>query len=164
MLKLKTATEKDFGKMESIAREVWHETFDPIIGEKQVDYMLKRFQCFEAFVRQTLAEGYTYHLFCEDGKTVGYIALVNEDSERLFLSKLYLLTSARGKGYGKIGLDFAVKEAKAANKAAVYLTVNKQNSHAVAVYEKCGFERVDSIVTDIGNGFVMDDFVYEKRV
>ena len=161
---LRNATTADYDEMEAIARSVWHESYDDIIGKNQVEYMLALYQCKQAFERQTAAENYEYFIFEENGKAVGYIGLVNEDGERLFLSKLYLLPSARGKGYGKTGLDFALERAKALSKKSVYLTVNKQNSRAIAVYEKCGFTKVDSVVTDIGNGFVMDDFVFEKSV
>ena len=43
----------------------------------------------------------------------------------------------------------------------ITLTVNKYNLPAICIYEKVGFNRVDSIETDIGNGYVMDDYVYE---
>lgn len=46
----------------------------------------------------------------------------------------------------------------------VYLTVNKGNERAIKVYEKFGFIKTDSIVTDIGNGYVMDDYVYRLDV
>ena len=45
-------------------------------------------------------------------------------------------------------------------KKSVYLTVNKHNDRAVAVYKKIGFELTDSVVTDIGSGFVMDDYIF----
>ena len=47
---------------------------------------------------------------------------------------------------------------------AVYLTVNTGNARAVRAYEKFGFTRTDHTVTDIGSGFVMDDYIYEYRI
>ena len=44
----------------------------------------------------------------------------------------------------------------------IYLTVNKQNLISISVYEKLGFLRARDLVTDIGSGFVMDDYVMEK--
>jgi len=43
----------------------------------------------------------------------------------------------------------------------IQLTVNKGNSGSISVYEHWGFVTVDSVVTDIGCGFVMDDYVME---
>jgi ribosomal protein S18 acetylase RimI-like enzyme len=47
---------------------------------------------------------------------------------------------------------------------SVWLTVNKNNISAVSVYEKRGFKKIGEGVTDIGNGFVMDDFYFQLDV
>ena len=164
MVNFVTATSSDFSFMESLANSVWHETFDPIIGSDQVNYMLEKFQSVTAFSRQTTVEGYTYYLIVDENGAQGYIALCDDKSDRLYMSKLYLCSSARGKGYARLALEMAVEKAKMLGKRSVYLTVNKGNLRAIAVYEKCGFSRVDSIKADIGNGYFMDDFVYEKQV
>jgi diamine N-acetyltransferase len=44
------------------------------------------------------------------------------------------------------------------------LTVNKNNTGAISVYEKIGFRNVGSLVQDIGSGFVMDDYAMEKTL
>ena len=46
----------------------------------------------------------------------------------------------------------------------MYLTVNKGNELAIRAYEGTGFETIDAVVTDIGEGFVMDDYIMELRV
>lgn len=40
-----------------------------------------------------------------------------------------------------------------------YLTVNKQNERAVSAYTALGFKKIDEAVSDIGNGYVMDDYI-----
>ena len=44
----------------------------------------------------------------------------------------------------------------------IRLTVNKHNTHAKEVYEHLGYETVESVKTDIGSGYYMDDFVMVK--
>lgn len=44
------------------------------------------------------------------------------------------------------------------------LTVNKNNVKAIRAYEKTGFKNIGSLVQDIGNGFVMDDYKMEQTV
>ncbi|WP_431021594.1 hypothetical protein, partial [Chromobacterium phragmitis] len=44
------------------------------------------------------------------------------------------------------------------------LTVNRHNAEAIAVYEKRGFRVRGEVAADIGNGFVMDDYVMAKNV
>ncbi|MNC98616.1 Acetyltransferase (GNAT) family protein [compost metagenome] len=42
------------------------------------------------------------------------------------------------------------------------LAVNKNNATAIAAYLKHGFRIADAVVTEIGGGFVMDDYIMEK--
>ena len=60
----------------------------------------------------------------------------------------------------KNNLEKVFEEGRAFGKKQVYLTVNKHNDHAIAVYKKTGFKVIDEVVTDIGNGYVMDDYIF----
>ncbi len=84
-----------------------------------------------------------------------------EDDDRFFLSKLYLRGDKRGRGTASMMMKKVFEEAEKSGKKRVYLTVNKHNDHAVAVYKKIGFVTIDEVVTDIGSGYVMDDYIME---
>ena len=56
-------------------------------------------------------------------------------------------------------LEKVFEEARDNGKSEVYLTVNKHNDHAIDVYKKKGFTVTDEVVTDIGGGYVMDDYI-----
>ena len=47
---------------------------------------------------------------------------------------------------------------------AIWLTVNKYNANTIAAYKKMGFETIGDGVTDIGSGYVMDDYFMECSV
>ena len=47
---------------------------------------------------------------------------------------------------------------------AMYLTVNKYNELGIRAYEGTGFETIDSVETDIGGGFIMDDYIMELKL
>ena len=165
MVSFEKVDKKDFSVLANVAKRVWHYAFDNLIGANQTDYMIEKFQSVSAFERQTSGEYYSYYFVLLNGERVGYTAIVNRPNEdRLFLSKLYLLPETHGKGIAVKTLDFVQGKAKELGKSAVYLTVNKGNARAIAVYEKFGFKLIDSIVTDIGGGFVMDDYVYQLEV
>ena len=165
MISYKKVERKDFIVLATLAKRLWHCAFDNLIGPSQTDYMIEKFQSKPAFERQTDSEYYTYYFIEFNGKKVGYTALANRpNEERLFLSKLYLAPEVQGKGIAVKTLEFIKDKAKKLNKQAVYLTVNKGNARAILVYEKFGFKRIDSVVTDIGNGFVMDDYIYQLDV
>ena len=44
------------------------------------------------------------------------------------------------------------------------LTVNKNNSKAIAFYEAMGLEKMSELRTDIGEGFVMDEYVMGRGI
>jgi ribosomal protein S18 acetylase RimI-like enzyme len=46
----------------------------------------------------------------------------------------------------------------------LWLQVNKKNAAAIRFYQSAGFEVIREAAFDIGGGFVMDDYVIEKRV
>jgi ribosomal protein S18 acetylase RimI-like enzyme len=45
------------------------------------------------------------------------------------------------------------------NAKILYLTVNKNNTKAINAYYRAGFYLENEVVNDIGNGYVMDDYV-----
>jgi RimJ/RimL family protein N-acetyltransferase len=70
----------------------------------------------------------------------------------------------RGSGMGRLALTFIEAQAKELELKKIELTVNKHNYSSIQVYEKMGFITIDAIVQEIGNGYVMDDYVMEKSV
>ena len=140
-----------------LASTIWNEYYVPIIGQDQVDYMVKSFQSCDAIKTQIDEEDYEYYLIEHLTKPSGYISikLMGDD---LFLSKFYISKERRGTGLGKEGLKFVIKRAKELGAHAITLTVNKYNSNSIKAYDRMGFKNTGSIVSDIGAGFVMDDF------
>jgi ribosomal protein S18 acetylase RimI-like enzyme len=63
---------------------------------------------------------------------------------------------------GSLLLHHCEHEVRGLGAARLMLTVNKRNSKAIAAYERNGFTITESIVVDIGGGFVMDDYVMAK--
>lgn len=141
-----------------LAKTIWNEHYIPIIGQQQVDYMVEKFQSAEAMKNQISQEGYEYYLIHSDENPVGYISIKLKEDD-LFLSKLYLLKECRGKGFGSEALAFIVGRAGELHANSISLTVNKNNINSIRAYEKMGFQNLGPIVTDIGNGYVMDDYI-----
>lgn len=145
----------------ALARETWMQHYVPIIGAAQVEYMLAKFQSPEAIARQIAAEGYEYYV----APGAGYLALVPEPVRKsAMLSKIYVLAGRRGTGLGRAMVAFAEKRAAELGAAELWLTVNKRNAGSIAFYEKMGFRKTEARVTDIGGGFVMDDWRMAKPV
>jgi len=144
-----------------LAEKIWHECFIGIISEGQIDYMVEKFQSLNAMTDQIEKQDYSYFAVREDGELCGYFGVRPDSDDRFFLSKLYLRKDKRGRGIASLMLRKVFQEAEKYGKKRVYLTVNKNNTHAVEVYKKTGFVIADTAVTDIGSGYVMDDFIME---
>lgn len=147
-----------------LAREIWTEHYTPIIGRAQVDYMLARFQSEKAVAAQ-IREGYRYFLIRLDGAPAGYLAVVPDSaSRRLLLSKLYVRAALRGRGLGRAATAFAEQLGRDGGMNLLWLRVNRHNAASIRAYEAMGFVKTAALVSDIGEGFFMDDFQMEKRL
>lgn len=145
------------------ANIVWHEAYEGIVSVSQIDYMIEKFQSFNSIFEAINKDHYLYYLIKVDDNVAGYIGL-HEEEEKMFLSKLYILKEYRGKGVSSKTFEFIENLAKEKQLKSVWLTVNKNNNHAIDVYKHKGFVIIRKQVADIGNGFVMDDFVFEKNI
>ena len=102
-------------------------------------------------------EGFEYYIIKGD-KPVGYAA-IKDEGDRVFLSKIYIYKEYRNQGFMRAFME-KIKE----RKKPVYLTVNKYNLDAINAYKRLGFEVKKEQITDIGKGYVMDDYVLELTV
>lgn len=145
-----------------LAAEIWTEHYVPIVGQAQIDYMLGAFQS-EASITDQLASGYAYFLVLAEGRSIGYMAIVQEpDASHMLLSKFYLRKAERGKGIGRQMLQFVEQRCAERQVRTLWLTVNKNNAATIESYIRMGFKNTGPVVQDIGAGFVMDDYRMEK--
>lgn len=148
--------------LSAMAEEIWHEHFDPIIGKAQVDYMLEKFLSPDALVEQ-INSGYEYFLISYDYTFAGFAGIHEKDGS-LFLSKLYIHKDFRGKKIASYMFQKFVEICKLRELNKIWLTCNRHNTNTLAVYDHLGFKKVREEVADIGNGFVMDDYIMEYEV
>lgn len=146
----------------SIADAIWREHYTGLIGEKQVSYMLEKYQS-EPSVKEQISGGYMYYIIEHDGQPCGYFALVACGRE-LYISKLYVEKRLRGAGLGRKAAGFIEALAKKGGFSALSLNVNKGNTSSIEAYKKFGFHIIKEEKIDIGGGFFMDDYIMGKKV
>ena len=146
--------EKNIKTLAKLTDEIWHEYWPCILSEKQINYMVEKFQSENAIINQMKNENYKYYFINYENKNVGYVG-ISPHSDYLFLSKLYVKKEFRHKGIGKAVFE----KIKDFGFDKIQLTVNKYNKNTIDAYLKYGFKIIDSVVSDIGNGFVMDDYI-----
>ena len=163
MAKFNIATTKNqFEAIAQLADTIWREHYIPIIGLEQVDYMVENYQSAEAMYSQYI-DGYHYFMINYNNLFVGYISIKKEDYS-LFLSKIYISKEYRGKKIGKSAIDFVQEKALEMNCKSILLGVNRFNVNTIAAYKAMGFKIIGEMITDIGNGFIMDDYKMEKLI
>ena len=150
-------------KLAALAEEIWREHFTPLLEPGQVDYMLEKFQSVPAMTEQLENGGYQYYFLQAGGESIGYTG-VKPENGKLFLSKLYIRSQNRGKGYASQAFSFLEDLCRKEGLSAIWLTVNRHNEVPIAVYRKKGFVTVREQVADIGSGYVMDDYIMEKTI
>ena len=156
MITFKKVKLTEITQLAELASYIWHEYWTEILTPEQIDYMVDKFQSENAIINQIENENYTYYFLKVDEKTAGYTG-ASDCKDYLFLSKLYIKKEFRHKGLGKK----AFEEIKKLGFNRIQLTVNKYNKNTIDAYLKYGFKIIDKAVTDIGNGFVMDDYIME---
>ena len=150
-------------KVSVLAQEIWQEHYVPMIGKAATDYIVKNSQSFEAMKDQINNAGYSYYAFMKDNEPIGYFAIVPE-GEKLFLSKFYLHKSERGNGYASKAFEFMSDYCIKNGFKAIQLITNRNNKNTIKVYLHSGFEIVEEQINDLGNGFIMEDYLMEMRV
>ena len=148
--------------MTDLAAQIWQEYFTPIIGADQVNYMIEKFQSYDAVTKQ-LQDGYEYFSLFYCDSLVGYMG-VQAGEHSLFLSKLYIQDTARGHGIARAAFDYLVTLCNERGLSTIWLTCNRYNTHTLEVYDHLGFVITEEKVADIGKGFVMDDYILEYNI
>ena len=159
----KVTTQENIQKTAELAKEIWNNYFITIITQSQIDYMIDKFQS-EMSMTEQIKSGYEYYNFVLNGEIIGYFAVCPKEDNTLFLSKLYLKKAHRGNGYARKAFEFIKQLAMEKGCNLIWLTVNKRNDDSIAIYKKFGMEIIRSEVTDIGSGYVMDDFVFGYKL
>jgi len=147
-----------------LAKAIWNEYFPPIIGQAQVDYMVDKYQSVDAITQQ-IESGFEYYFIVNNEVVMGYFAVLQDANKySVELSKYYIQANNRNQGIGRAALLLLEQHVTRPEMKKISLRVNKNNDIAISAYHKLGFIKVDECVVDIGNGFVMDDYVFEKAL
>ena len=159
--------------IQQLAREIWYAHYPGIITIEQIDYMLESDYSSTA-LSEDLVNGVTIRTMSIDGTVAGFAAYgvadlhrtskENDQQKAVKLHKLYLLPSFHGQGLGSMFLAHIEEEVRESGGEILFLNVNKHNTKAIRSYERNGYRRDQSVVVDIGGGFVMDDYIMVKQL
>jgi len=158
-------TDPEVAQLVALAREIWCAHYSSIISAAQIEYMLGQRYNSEVVRAELRRDGIWWDKLIVAGVMAGFASyfLTGVPGE-MKLDKLYVHPRHQRRGYGGTMIAHAGEVARANGCTRLVLAVNKNNRSAIAAYLKHGFSIADAVVKDIGDGFVMDDYIMEKRV
>ena len=167
---LDAVTKHDSVDLRALADTIWRQHYAAIISVAQIEYMLSGRFSDEALREYAHSADRWLELLRVSGTPVGYCGYEladeygDENLAAMKLGQLYVLESHRGRGLGRFMLGHVESRAGDLGRRVLFLQVNKQNTGAIGFYAAAGFTIAREAVFDIGSGFVMDDYVMEKRL
>jgi len=162
---VKRVAREDAAAISALARAIWYPHYAAIISKAQIEYMLAQ-RYDPEIIRAELARGDAWwDKLLVNGLITGFSSFfLTRNAGEMKLDKLYVHHDHQRQGYGGMLLDRVLGMARAHGCTTLMLSVNKHNQTAIAAYGKYGFRIAESVVKDIGGGFVMDDYIMVKDV
>jgi len=149
-------------EIQELAHAIWRDHYPGIISHEQIEYMLQAGYNLDALRRDLTQGQIRYDRVLIDGTLVGFSAYgPHSDAGALMLHKLYVDAARRGRGCARKLVEAACDYARTHSFDRIVLRVNKRNHIAIAAYERIGFTHRGPIVSDIGGGFCMDDYLMQ---
>jgi ribosomal protein S18 acetylase RimI-like enzyme len=159
------ATLPDLPGIASLANQIWRAHYPGIISPAQIEYMLARMYAIETMQNEIISGGIRYDQLRRVDELVGFSAFGPSGVPDEFkLHKLYIHPGYQRVGLGTLLLKHVCEQVQSAGGRTLILAVNKANTQAIAAYRKNGFSIREAVVADIGEGFVMDDYIMQKRM
>lgn len=148
-----------------LTKKIWPVAYGEILSKAQLDYMIDKFYNETALREQIEIKGHVFYLAQDENeKYVGFVSYeINSEPNKTKIHKIYVLPETQGTGLGRQFFELVKEKAIENNQKAIFLNVNKYNN-AIHFYTKLGFTKVKDEVIDIGNGYVMDDYVMEVNI
>ncbi|HPG12152.1 MAG TPA: GNAT family N-acetyltransferase [Chitinophagaceae bacterium] len=159
---IKAADTSDVSLIRNLALQIWPPTYSHILSPEQIEYMLDMMYS-ESSLKEQMQKGSHFVLVYTENEPVGFAAYIKTGNNLYKLDKIYVLSEQQGKGIGKQMIDHVTDIIKNQGATALQLQVNRNNK-ARQFYEKLGFSVLYEKDFPIGNGFVMDDYVMEKKL
>ena len=165
MITIVKATANDYKSIQDIAYQTWPVAYGEILSKEQLDYMLDAFYN-EATLKDSVAnKGHHFVLAKKGEKSLGFASFEHhyDQKRQTKIHKIYILPETQGKGIGKTLIDFVEKVAKENDSTTLSLNVNRFNK-ALHFYKKIGFQIKAEIDIELEHGYLMEDYVMEKKL
>ncbi|WP_340203620.1 GNAT family N-acetyltransferase [Ascidiimonas sp. W6] len=158
------ATHLQLPEISEMAQIIWPYNYKNMISAAQIDYMLDLMYS-NASLKEQLQKNHVFLIAKENKKPVGFASYEAnfENKQETRLHKIYVLPETQGKGIGRKMLYEVIRISSKNGDKKISLTVNRTNP-AVQFYKNLGFKITNSVDMEIGNGFLMEDYIMKKKL
>ncbi len=146
------------------AERIWPAAYDDLLPDGQVPYMLAERTRADVLATYVGATDRWYDTAWDAESRVGYVSSSLTGPRTLTLEQLYVVPERWGSGVAEELISTVLGHGTDHDATTVTLTVNRGNGRALAFYRRMGFAIGAEQVTDIGSGYMMDDYVLERPI
>jgi len=157
---IRIAGDSDIITIHQLAEEIWWPTYQDILSEEQIRFMLDDMYSLSALQKQ-MGDGATFVIAEDESQAIAFGSYSFIDS-LCKIHKLYISPSQQGKGLGKRLLNFIKGEAIKAGCNELELNVNRNNK-ALQFYLKEGFSILKEVDIPYYT-FTLTDYVMQMEL
>lgn len=155
------ANYQHIGLIQELASSIWHEHYPNIITIDQINYMLNKMYNSESLSEQMNNLNHVFYLISNENDIIGFISVEAKSKESYHIHKFYIQSKIAGKGAGTMAFE-ELKKVTGAKEFS--LTVNRKNYKSINFYFKNNFKISEVKDFDIGNGYLMEDFIMTTKL
>jgi ribosomal protein S18 acetylase RimI-like enzyme len=155
-------TPEHFALIEELAWRIVPEFYAPLLEPGTPEYFVKSGLTAAALAAQ-VERGDKHFIILVEDRAVGCFSLEPEGT-MVVLSHFYVLREYRGRGLGQLAMTFIDREVTVMGARRIELLVLRVNSAAVGLYRKNGYAVAAEVLTRLGNGAVLEDYLMRKEV
>jgi diamine N-acetyltransferase len=158
---IRSVSEEEVQVVTDLAHRIWPHTFEDILTQEQIAYMLS-WMYDPVTLAEQIRSGHHFFVIEDEGIPVGFmgVQLNYPDRNSMKIHKIYVLPELQGKGAGRKLIEMAKDLAFNSGLKSLVLNVNRFNK-AVDFYKHLGFDITKEEDIDIGQGYLMEDYVME---
>jgi ribosomal protein S18 acetylase RimI-like enzyme len=155
-------TNEQLKVIEALARQIVPDFYAPFFERATAEYLVESGHTVMALAAQ-MGKGCRHFLIETADRPVGYFSLAPGEGGVL-LSHFYVLGEYRGRGLGQLAMTFIDGQVTAMGAERIELFVLRENTAAVGLYHKNGYAVAEEVLTRLGNGAVLEDYLCGKRL
>ena len=151
--------------IQTIAHATWPVTYGQLLPAGQLEYMLDLIYNEEA-IKQQMNLAQQFIIGYSSNEPLGFASIEKQfkSSSSMMIHKLYILPAFQGNGIGRIFLNYLTNLATQTGHSELTLKVFVRNQNAIRFYQHLGFHSIGEVVTEIGNGYTVKDYVMLREI